>query len=87
MGGGFSEAADADCDDDAIANGVTRAVWMNVLLLLDTDVADAEEDGVSSLLLLSADCSRISVLRGEDDCNAAAGPQAMFDNEAGGANE
>ena len=50
MGGGFSEAADADCGViDVIANGVARAVWRNALLCLDA------VDGVSSLLLLSAD--------------------------------
>ena len=67
IGGGFSEAADADCGYDArdgIASGVTRAVWRKVLRLLLGAAADifAEDgaDGVSllpRLLSAPADCS------------------------------
>mmetsp|Transcript_11296 Transcript_11296/g.24838 ORF Transcript_11296/g.24838 Transcript_11296/m.24838 type:complete len:146 (+) Transcript_11296:827-1264(+) len=82
MGGGFSEAADADCEaSDVMAKGVTRTVWMIFLLLFDL-VAGADEDVVSSLLL--ADDSPTIVLREVDgDCNPAGPMTMLFESEAG----
>lgn len=79
MGGGFSEAASADCEaSDVIAMGAANAVWM--IFLLDTD-ARAVGGVDSSSLLLAADSPTI-VLR--DDWNPAGRLLViLFESEAG----